>query len=692
MTHTRARQLEWLILALVVVALGFEGGFARERSFELLAGLHALLSAPINCALMLIAVGFSTRMFHHNVAPALCFTAASAWATVWSIGTIPRPVDAVGLTLQETTAAAVACLAIAALVDQLGSKRTLGYLISATLFLVAAVGSLASVIVMELDYATADAAAEPLPALACAALSVIGFSQIFRHHAQSLDAAIGRLVGPIAVAGGAGMLLAAQLIAHHTAASSAQQLGWMFSASMLMLTLTLVAFTIVRLVSEVEIARRSSAKWKRLLRRQREIMHARTTALKRTQAHYGELFANVPAPVILTHPSGTVLAANPAMLAFLGAESEAQVKSSNFVSFYANPDERQKLIADWMASDKVMHQGEVKLRRLDGQHRSALFTSRVVRASKHGEIDYIQGTFTDITELRTAEANQRRLEANLRLSQKLESVGRLAAGIAHEINTPMQYIGDNVFFLRESFDALRILLEGQRQLLGDAAERTAGELTTALRDLESNAEVDAILESMPGALTRTDDGIKSINRIVAAMKELAHPGDGAKASTDVNAVINTAVTVTRNAHKTVATVNLDLGDLPSALTYKNELCQVFINLIVNAAHAIESAQKIDRRAGEIKIRTRAEQDSVRIELSDNGCGIPDSVMDKIFDPFFTTKEVGKGTGQGLALARTTIVEKHGGQITVQSAVGHGSTFMITLPIGNHDSTPNKETV
>jgi signal transduction histidine kinase len=255
----------------------------------------------------------------------------------------------------------------------------------------------------------------------------------------------------------------------------------------------------------------------------------------------------------------------------------------------------------------------------------------------------------------------------------------------------MQYIGDNVYFLRESFETLRSLLEGQRLLLADAARRSGGELAGALRELESDADVDGILESMPSALTRTDDGIKSINRIVAAMKELAHPGDGAKASTDVNAVINTAITVTRNAHKTVATVKLDCGDLPNALTYKNELCQVFINLIVNAAHAIETAQKADRRAGTIAIGTRAERDNICIEISDNGCGIPDSVMDKIFDPFFTTKEVGKGTGQGLALARTTIVEKHGGQITVQSAVGQGSTFTITLPIGNHDSTGNRET-
>jgi PAS domain S-box-containing protein len=688
MTHSRARQIQWIVLAAVVFALGFDGVYTRLPSSELFTSFKALLGAPLNCALIFVAAGFLTRLLRHRIAPALCFAAGSTWAAVWSLRELPRPVDVAGLTPHEVTAAAVACLAGAALIDQTCARKTFGYLASATLFLVAAVGGLASLIALGIDYSRAD---EQLPALACTVLSIIGFAQLFRHYKDSLDFAIGRLVWPLAVTGSVGAAFAGQLIAHQTTASVAQQLGWMIAASTMLMCLTLTAFAIVRLAAEVAAVRRSTTKWKRLLHRQRRTMHARTTALKRTQAHYKDLFASVPAPVILTHPSGSVLAANPAMLALLGAESEKQLQASNFVAFYADPAERQKLIADWKASDKAIHQGEVKLRRLDGEQRSALFTSHVVRSSKNGDIDYIQGTFTDITELRRSEANERRLEGNLRLSQKLESVGRLAAGIAHEINTPMQYIGDNVYFLRESFETLQGLLAAQRGLMANTAGGDRGGLAEALRELDSAADVDSILASVPSALTRTDDGIKSINRIVAAMKELAHPGDGAKTSTDINAVINTAVTVTRNAHKTVAAVTLDLGDVPNTLAYKNELCQVFINLIVNAAHAIESAQKADRRMGAIAIRTRAAHNAVHIDVSDNGSGIPDSVMDKIFDPFFTTKEVGKGTGQGLALARTTIVEKHGGQLTVQSAVGQGSTFTITLPIGNDDSTANTET-
>jgi PAS domain S-box-containing protein len=530
-----------------------------------------------------------------------------------------------------------------------------------------------------------------IPALACTVLGIVGLGQLFRSHATALDTAIGRLFAPIAITGIVCAVLVGELITSHSTVPGSRQIAWMVAASMLVLCLTLAAFTIVKLAAEVTAARRSTTKWQRLLRRQRGIMHERTAALRRTKAHYRDLFASVPAPVLLTNRGGNILAANPAMIALLGAESEAQLKAVNMASLHADPEGRQRLLAAWAASDEAIHQGEFKLRRLDGEQRSALFTSHVVREPKTGEIDHIQGTFTDITELRRSEANQRRLEGHLRLSQKLESVGRLAAGIAHEINTPMQYIGDNLFFIKESYDTLRTLLERQRQLLADTVGRSAAELANELRELESEADVEAILTEMPGALSRTDDGIKSVNRIVAAMKELAHPGEGAKVSTDVSAIINTAVTVTRNAHKTVANVQLDLGAVPNVLAYKNELCQVFINLIVNAAHAIESAQKTDRRAGVITIRTSVGPDALRIDVADNGCGIPDAVMDKIFDPFFTTKEVGKGTGQGLALARTTIVEKHGGQLTVQSAVGQGTTFTVTLPLSDQESTVKEAT-
>jgi PAS domain S-box-containing protein len=690
MTLHRARQLEWLVMALAVLALGLGADYSQPESRTMIASLQELLLDPLTGALLWTAGAFAMSALHHRAASLLCTGAGFAWAAVGVLQTVatldPRP----GSAPADVAAAAVFCVTLGVLLQQLVAKRLLGFLASAASLAIAAVAGVAALVADELGSAGIDRFSATVPALAAAALSGIGLRQLLRSQTAPLDTALNRLVAPIAIAGSVGALLCGELIAHNSSAGYAKQLGWMAAASTLALILTLASLTILKLVAEVVVVRRSRTKWQRLLRRQREIMHERTAALRRSRAHYQDLFASVPAPVILTSPSGAILAANPAMLQLLGAESEEQVRAINMASFHADPEQRRKLVADWTASDASIHQGEFKLRRLDGEERSALFTSHVVKAPRAAEIDHIQGTFTDITELRRAEANQRRLESNLRLSQKLESVGRLAAGIAHEINTPMQYIGDNMYFLRESFEALRHLLESQRGLLEDVAGRGAVELADELRQLDSDADVDGILAAMPGALSRTDDGVKSVNRIVAAMKELAHPGEGAKTSTDVNAVINTAVTVTRNAHKTVAKINLDLGAIPHALAYKNELCQVLINLIVNASHAIESAQKIDRRAGAIVIQTRTEGAAIRIDVSDNGCGIPDSVIDKIFDPFFTTKEVGKGTGQGLALARTTIVEKHGGHIAVQSAVGQGSTFTITLPIGNHDSTMTPE--
>ncbi len=686
MIRSVARKVEALILAAAALALGFAAGDTEQESSLLLVHGQSLLGEPLTGALLLTAGGMFVRAMHYRVASAVCVAAGAAWSTAAVLAAVVRLGLEPGMTAEEVLSIGVACLAFAVLSEALWSKTPVGYFVSATLFLLAVAASIAALAAGGFVGAEAGTAPWALHPLACSALGAVGLRQLIAEQLPALDVALRRLMAPIALAGGGVAWLALQLVAHHAADSYAQQLGWMIGTSMVVLCVTLCSFAVIGAAGEVAAVRRASTKWRRLLRRQREIMHERTTALRRSKRLYKNLFSTVPAPVVLTTQSGAILAANPAMLALLGAESEEQVRTLNFGEFHAERGTRERLIADWSASAETIHSGEMKLRRLDGELRSALFTSRVVRALPTGDIDYIQGTFTDITDLRQAEINQRRLEANLRLSQKLESVGRLAAGVAHEINTPMQYIGDNVFFLRESFESLHSMLESQRRVLASVAGKSADELASDLRELEVEAEVDQILASMPSALTRTDDGIKTINRIVAAMKELAHPGEGAKASTDVNAVINTAVTVTRNAHKTIASVKLELGSVPNALTYKNELCQVFINLIVNAAHAIESAQKVDRRAGLIEIATRAEPDRICIEVTDNGCGMPDSVIERIFDPFFTTKEVGKGTGQGLALVRTTIVEKHGGQIAVHSVVGQGSTFTITLPIGNQEDS------
>ena len=287
------------------------------------------------------------------------------------------------------------------------------------------------------------------------------------------------------------------------------------------------------------------------------------------------------------------------------------------------------------------------------------------------------GMFEDITERRI-------LREQLLQAQKLESVGQLAAGIAHEINTPVQYIGDNVRFLRDSFDSL-VTLNGMYHLLLERA--CDGTLNAALLEQVSaavqKADVDYILEEIPKAFTQTLEGVSRVAGLVGAMKEFSHPGTGEKVPLNLNHAIENTVTVTRNEWKYVAEMKLDLeADLPLVSCLPGAFNQVILNLIINAAHAIaDVVQAGTITKGLISIETRSIGAGVEIRIQDNGGGIPEAIRTRIFDPFFTTKEIGKGTGQGLAIARSVVVDKHQGSIDIETEAGRGTTFVIRLPCG-----------
>ncbi len=268
--------------------------------------------------------------------------------------------------------------------------------------------------------------------------------------------------------------------------------------------------------------------------------------------------------------------------------------------------------------------------------------------------------FRDIKALKEA---QRQLMQNSRLA----AIGQLAAGIAHEINTPAQYVSSNLLFLGD--EAGRIL----RHLRGaDAA--------TPL----SEDDIDFLCEEIPQAIQESRDGMEQISHIVRSMKEFSHPGNSRRAAADLNKAIENTLTVSRNAWKLSADVERDLqADLPPVVCHEAELNQVFLNLIVNAAQAIESSGK--PLPGHIRIRSRADGDEVEIRIADDGCGIAPEIMEKIFDPFFTTKPVGKGTGQGLAICRDIVAVKHDGTLTVESTLGEGTTFVVRIPIGDEDT-------
>lgn len=278
-------------------------------------------------------------------------------------------------------------------------------------------------------------------------------------------------------------------------------------------------------------------------------------------------------------------------------------------------------------------------------------------------------------------SEQKQLESELRQSQKLEAVGQLAAGIAHEINTPTQFIGDSLQFLADGFRSSQDLIANYRsaiQLL--ATSPGAMQIIQDLHDAEEKLDYAYISENSAPAFDRALEGIARISGIVRAMKEFAHPGHREMSAADLNHALETTLVIAKNEYKYIADIDMDLGELPPVFCSLGDLNQVFLNLIVNAAHAIADQVGTSGNRGRIRISTRRIADTVRIDVSDTGCGIPDAIKDRIFEPFFTTKEVGRGSGQGLTLARSVVVEKHGGLFFFESKMGKGTTFSVVIPI------------
>ena len=287
----------------------------------------------------------------------------------------------------------------------------------------------------------------------------------------------------------------------------------------------------------------------------------------------------------------------------------------------------------------------------------------------------VRGISIDIT-------TQKKLESELYQAQKLESVGRLAAGVAHEINTPVQFVSDNCYFLRDGVAQLGELVRTYREVIGAIANgqislEQARERATAAEDA---ADFAFLSENMPTAVERALEGLERVAIIVRSMKEFSHPNQGAMSSSDINAAIRSTLTVARHEYKYVADIETRLGELPPVICNIGEFNQTFLNILVNAAHAIESVVAGTEKRGLITVTTQQEGNLVLISIQDTGGGIPEAIQDSIFDPFFTTKEVGKGTGQGLAIARSVIVDKHHGSLTFESVPGVGTTFLIRLPL------------
>jgi PAS domain S-box-containing protein len=381
------------------------------------------------------------------------------------------------------------------------------------------------------------------------------------------------------------------------------------------------------------------------------------------------LLRNSSDMITVVAPDATIMHQTGAVRVVIGHEPE-DLEAGNLAD-WVDPEDVPALLELCQTIESAS--GELRLRHADGSVRicEVRATGLVDESAWWGAVLHIH----DISD-------KRKLELELRLAQKLESVGQLAAGIAHEINTPVQFISSSVHFVRDSFgDVITLLQEIEAQLQA-AAERGAiePELLARIADAREEADLDYLLERVPEALTRSLDGLARVAAIVSAMRTFACPPSTVMEPVNINEAIDNTLVVAANEYKHVAEVSCDFGQLPLIQANAGDLNQVLLNLIVNASHAIADTVGDSGQLGTIRITTRADQDHLLVTIADTGGGIPGEIAERVFDPFFTTKDVGRGTGQGLAISRT-IVDRHHGELTFETEPGTGTTFTIRLPLG-----------
>jgi PAS domain S-box-containing protein len=326
---------------------------------------------------------------------------------------------------------------------------------------------------------------------------------------------------------------------------------------------------------------------------------------------------------------------------------------------------------------------EFRIDRPDGASRWLRGRSFPIHDAR-GSVSRIVGLTEDVTD-------RRRMESELRQAQRLEGIGHLATGVAHEINTPVQYVGDNMRFLQDGFGALSGLIVRYQALLGALEEGVQPELVEEARREAEEIDLDYVLDEIPRAVAQSLEGVERVAEIVRAMKEFSHPGTSERTPVEINRVIQSTLTVARNEWKYVAELVTDFDPwLPAVPCFPGEFNQALLNIVINAAHAIADASSERGGRGTLTIRTRRRDEGVEIQIQDTGTGIPEAVRPRIFDLFFTTKEVGRGTGQGLTLAHSVIVDRHGGSLRFETEVGEGTSFFIWLPLHDERSQAEQE--
>ncbi len=393
------------------------------------------------------------------------------------------------------------------------------------------------------------------------------------------------------------------------------------------------------------------------------------TALAHERTLLRTMIDLIPAFIYAKDAGSRFIAMNNALARNMGTTSEQAIGRTDFD--FHTPELAKKFYSDEQALIKsgqsIIDLEEPGFDQVTGQPRTVV-TSKVPLRDENGIVIGLIGVGFDITERKLA-------EQRLAAGEKLESIGRLAAGVAHEINTPIQFLNDSVYFIRDAM----------QDLMAHNALLTARLAALLPSPPEPDENIEDLKIELPPALDRVVDGLSRIAEIVRSMKEFSHADQDEMSRVDLNRAITSTLVIARTEYKYVADVETDLAkELPHVTCHGGQINQVVLNLVVNAAHAIEDVVKGTGRKGLIRVRTCEENDQAVISISDTGGGIPEAIRKRIFDPFFTTKEVGKGTGQGLSIAHN-VIKSHGGTLEFETEIGKGTTFYVRLPIDADES-------
>jgi PAS domain S-box-containing protein len=340
-------------------------------------------------------------------------------------------------------------------------------------------------------------------------------------------------------------------------------------------------------------------------------------------------------------------------------------------------------IAEWMAGGKLRHCDDLAYERNGATRFLGVSVHPIQRDQRQTAGFLITGA--DVTE-------RKFLEGQLRQAQKLEAIGQLAAGVAHEINTPTQYVTDNTRFMKDAWTSVQSLIGLCRSIQAEASSSGSVSPRSLVQfdRVSTECDLDYLQVEVPSAIDQSLDGLARVAAIVRAMKEFAHPGENEKQPTDINKAIGSTIVLASSEWKNVADVTTDFADLPLVPCFAGEFNETILNLLVNAAHAIGDVVGNTGVKGQIRVATACKGNWVVVSIRDSGSGIPAAIRSRIFEPFFTTKAPGKGTGQGLALAHSLIVKKHRGQIWFETELGQGTTFYVRIPLNPEASSESGE--